>query len=705
MGGLLEGIRILAIEQYGAGPFGSMLLADLGAEVIKIEEPGVGDVGRYVPPYLGERDSIYFQSLNRNKKSVELDLATPEGRTTFEGLVARSDAVFNNLRGDQPAKRGLDYASLSPVNKAIVCVHLSGYGRHGPRASAPAYDYVIQGYAGWMSLTGEPDGLPQKSGLSLVDLSAGVFAALGLVSGVHHARQTRIGTDLEVPLLDTALSLLTYVGAWHLSRDYEPQRQADSSHPSQIPSQILPTSDGLMVVMCAKDKFFQRLVRLIGAPELATDKRYATFADRLENRATLIPALKELTRQRTTAHWVSVLGTQVPCAPVNTVREALADSRVQEAGLILSVAHEEFGEVRQITSPIHVPDSWSPPRRGPLLGEHTEQVLHELLDLDPSTMAKPHLRRGEPATHRGDVIDMQPSHARRSWMFVPGDSERFLQKIQSLDLDAALLDLEDGVAPARKPDARARVADLLDRPEGRFLRYVRVNDVTTDEFAADIGAVVRPGLDGLCVPKVESADMMAEIAEAIARAESQAGVDPGSVRVLAAIESAFGLVNASEIAAHERVAGLLLGAEDLTLDLDLPVHREKEAGELLYVRSALVVAARSAGKFAVDGVYPDLADIDALVDDIASSRRLGFTGKSLFHPSQLEHINRGFLPTDAEIAHARAIVDAFEEAEQGGSGAAAVNGALVDLPIVLRARRTLSARSTYAEASTGRDAS
>ena len=380
--GPLRGLRIVSVEQYGAGPYATMLLADMGAEIIKIEDPTTGDVGRHVPPYLGDRDSVYFQSLNRNKKSVALDIRAVPGREAFERLVAVSDAVFNNLRGDQPSKRGLDYEALAPVKPQIVCAHLTGFGREGPRTTEPGYDYLMQGYAGWMSITGEPDSPPQKSGLSLVDLSAGIAASLGLVSAVHAARETGIGRDVDVSLFDTAFSLLTYVGAWHLTKGYQPKRQPDSSHPSQVPSQVLPTADGWLVVMCAKEKFFQRLVEIMGRPELATDPRFSDFSARLTNRDVLVPILKDLSRQRTTDEWLDRLRNQVPCAPVNTIEEALQDPQVAHNGMILDVPHEEFGTVRQLASPIRFPqDDADEAVRGPLLGEHTRSVLADLAGL------------------------------------------------------------------------------------------------------------------------------------------------------------------------------------------------------------------------------------------------------------------------------------------------------------------------------------
>ena len=309
----LEGVRILAFEQFGAGPWATMQLADMGAEIVKIEDPrSGGDVARYVPPYTSDRDSLYFQSFNRNKKSVTLDLRRPGSKDVLHRLVRASDAVFNNIRGDLPSKLGLDYDALGPVKASIVCCSLSAFNRRGSRAHEPGYDYIMQAYAGWMSLTGEPGTPPQKAGLSMVDYSAGVLAALGMVSAILSARETGRGCDVDVNLFESALAHLAYLGAWHLTAGYEPRRWPDSSHPSQVPSQVLPTSDGWIVVMCAKEKFYRSLVRIMGAPELADDPRFGTFEARMENREALSAALKELSRTRATAEWLEALRGEVP---------------------------------------------------------------------------------------------------------------------------------------------------------------------------------------------------------------------------------------------------------------------------------------------------------------------------------------------------------------------------------------------------------
>src|SRR5690606_11709107 len=297
----LEDVRIIAIEQYGAGPFGSVHLADLGAEVIKIEDPRTGgDVGRYVPPYQEGEDSLFFETFNRNKRSLSLDLSTPAGRAVFEELVKVSDAVYSNLRGDVPKKIRITYNDLKHLNPKIVCCSLTGFGMTGPRHKEPGYDYILQGLAGWMDITGEPDGPPTKSGLSLVDYSGGLVAAISLLAGLHAARRDGVGMDCDVSLYDTAITMLTYPATWHLNKGYTPARTRHSAHPSLVPFQAFQAKDGWLVVGCAKEKFWARLAEVVGHPEWAEpDSPYATFAGRQRHSEELLAKLEEIFRQRT----------------------------------------------------------------------------------------------------------------------------------------------------------------------------------------------------------------------------------------------------------------------------------------------------------------------------------------------------------------------------------------------------------------------
>ena len=375
----LSSLKIISFEQYGAGPWGTMHLADMGAEIIKVEDPSTGgDIARHVPPYTSGDDSLYFQSFNRNKKSITLDMRHEESVSILHRLVKSVDGVFNNLRGDIPSKLGLDYESLGPVNPSIVCCSLSAFGNTGSRSSEPGYDYVMQAYAGWMSITGDPESPPQKAGLSLVDYSAGVLASLGMMGAIFRARESGIGCNVELSLFDNAISHLSYIGTWALTSGYEPRRWPDSAHPSQVPSQSLPTSDGWIVVMCAKEHFFRELLDVLGLTKLENDSRFQSFSGRLENRQELSSILKEVTVTKTTSEWINLMKGRVPCGPVNTVQQALADHQVEEDDMIIESEHPTLGSVRHIAGPIKFRDGITYTHTSsPSLGEHTSQVLRD----------------------------------------------------------------------------------------------------------------------------------------------------------------------------------------------------------------------------------------------------------------------------------------------------------------------------------------
>lgn len=380
----LEGMRILSIEQFGAGPFGTSHLADLGAEIIKIEDSrSGGDVGRYVPPYAQGEDSLFFETFNRGKKSISLDLATDAGRKIFLDLVAVSDGVFSNLRGDVPEKIGITYDALKHVNPAVVCCSLSGFGMTGPRRSEPGYDYVIQGLVGWMDITGEPDGPPTKSGLSIVDFSTGYVAALALLAGLIAARRDGIGLDCDVSLYDTAVSMLTYPGVWHLNAGFEPKRTHHSAHPSVVPFQAFQADDGWLVIAAPKEKFWTRLTEVLGDAALATDPRFRTLADRQKNSALVLAHLDRILATRSVDEWVALLSAaSIPCGPVNTVADALSDPQVDARNLVVEAEHPVYGMVKTIASPVKVGERFATPRRAPQRGEDTRAVLEQLLGLD-----------------------------------------------------------------------------------------------------------------------------------------------------------------------------------------------------------------------------------------------------------------------------------------------------------------------------------
>lgn len=384
----LAGVRILALTQLGSGPYAMTLLGDLGAEIIKIENPLVGgDEARTVPPYAADGDSPYFQSLNRNAKSCTIDLTNPHGRAVFHRLVAVADAVYSNPRGDLPVKLGLTYDQLRHVNPRIVCCALSGYGRNGPRAADPGYDFLIQGLAGFMSLTGEPDAPPARCGVSIVDFSGGLMSAVALLTGITKARASGVGCDVDVSLLDTAVSMLNYLAVWQLNFGLELGRLPNSAHQTLVPSQNFRTRDGYIVIMCMKEKFWRRMGELMDLQDLLADARFQSFASRLEHREEFVAAVQRRMLEKTTTEWLDIMRGQVPCAPVYTVEEALADPQVQARQMVVSVPHPVFGELRQVGCPVKVDDAQPQYRAASRLGADSDDLLRELLGMSDTEIA------------------------------------------------------------------------------------------------------------------------------------------------------------------------------------------------------------------------------------------------------------------------------------------------------------------------------
>ena len=386
----LADVRIVSVEQYGAGPWGTMQLSDLGAEVIKIEDPAVGgDVARYVPPFQEGESSLFFEAFNRGKRSVSLDLKKEAGRAVFEDLVRCSDAVFSNLRGDQPDRLRLRYADLQGVNPTIVCCSLSGFGTTGPRASEGAYDYTIQGLAGWQAITGDPDGPPVKSALSLVDFCGGYVAALAIVAGVWRARRDGRGADVDLSLFEVALAQLNYIGTWVASRGYEPVRRRNSAHQSLVPFQTFATADGWLVVACPKQSLWEQLCTAIERPDLAAaDGPYATFTERGRNRDALLAELEAVFAARTTAKWLEALvPARVPCAPVKSVQDALDDQQVHARAAVADYEHAVLGRVSAPASPFVFDGDRPPSRPGPARGADTSELLRGLCGYDDERLA------------------------------------------------------------------------------------------------------------------------------------------------------------------------------------------------------------------------------------------------------------------------------------------------------------------------------
>jgi crotonobetainyl-CoA:carnitine CoA-transferase CaiB-like acyl-CoA transferase len=352
----LEGIRILTVEQFGAGPYGSLFLSDLGAEVIKIENAATkGDTGRQVGPhFLGDNDSAYFQTFGSNKKSITLDFKSEEGQSAFRRLAAKSDAVMNNLRGDQPSKLGLDYKALSSANAAIVCLHISAYGRDNARQAWPGYDFLMQAETGLMELTGEPDGPPQRFGSSMIDSMTGMVGITGLLGCLLRAQKTGKGCDVDVSLFDVSVHQLSYMGTWYANGGENISRLGRSAHQSITPVQTVRTKDGWVYVMCMKQKFWEELAHRIGHPELITDTRFATPAARRSHRSELTRALDEGMSAKTTVEWLEILTGRIPVAPINDLAQAFANPFMQTVGMVSTVPHPDNPDFKMLSNPLRI---------------------------------------------------------------------------------------------------------------------------------------------------------------------------------------------------------------------------------------------------------------------------------------------------------------------------------------------------------------
>ena len=380
----LKGFRVISAEQYGAGPYGTMHLAQLGAEVIKIEPPrkdgkGGGDTARAVGPhFLSEGESLYFQSFNLNKRSLTLDLRSDEGQEIFRQLVKTSHVVANNMRGDLPEKLGLNYDALKELNPAIICAHLSAYGRDNERAKWPGYDYLMQAEAGYCAMTGEPGSEPQRMGLSMVDFMTGTIFAIGLLATLVDAQRTGKGRDVDTDLLSAAVHQTSYPALWYMNEGDETERTPRSAHPTATPSQMFKAADGWMFVMCQLPKFWDILVDRIGREDLRDDPRFAKNADRLANREALTDLLDEEFSKQPMAHWQELLAGFVPVAPVYELGDALENPWLRTIGMRDQVEHHSKGPIEVLASPIKLDGQRLPNRVAPELGADSEAILEGL---------------------------------------------------------------------------------------------------------------------------------------------------------------------------------------------------------------------------------------------------------------------------------------------------------------------------------------
>lgn len=386
----LDGIRVLDFSRVLAGPYCTMMLGDLGADVIKIESPSGDDTRHWGPPYLGS-EAAYYLCCNRNKRSVVINLATPDGRDISRKLAAQSHVLVENFKLGSMEGWGLGYEELSARNPGLVYCSISGYGRTGPEAGLPGYDYVMQGVGGIMSVTGAADGPPVKVGVAIVDLTTGMFALSAILAALRVRDLTGQGQRIDMALFDSHLAWLANVGSNYLVSGEVPARYGNG-HPNIVPYEIFATSDGWLVLAVGNDRQWQRFCAAIDRHDLAQDPRFATNPERVQNRSLLVPIVAELVHRRTTVEWLALLReAHVPGGPVNTVDRALEHPHAAARGMVQQMEHAGAGPLRMVASPLKL--EATPPgirRPPPLLGEHTGEVLREVLGLEAVELS--HLR-------------------------------------------------------------------------------------------------------------------------------------------------------------------------------------------------------------------------------------------------------------------------------------------------------------------------
>ena len=390
--GPLAGLRVLDLTRVLAGPTCTQMLGDLGAEVIKIEKPGSGDDTRgFAPPFMpGTRESAYFTGANRNKRSVTVDIAKPEGQALVKKLLASCDILAENFKVGALAKYGLGYEQVHREFPNVIYCSITGFGQTGPYAPRPGYDSLVQAMGGVMSLTGEPEGLPQKVGIPVADVFAGLYGCIGILAALRHRDLTGIGQQVDIGMLDTHAAWLANQGMNFLATGENPPRLGNQ-HPNIVPYQVFPTKDGFMVLSVGNDPTFVRFCQNTGLEHLLTDERFATNASRVANRQLVTDTLTPVMKTRTTTEWVDMLeALKIGCGPINTLKEVFADPQVQARGVVVEMPREgaEGGRVQVIANPVRLSETPANYRLSPpLLGEHTDEVLGEVLGLGKDEIA------------------------------------------------------------------------------------------------------------------------------------------------------------------------------------------------------------------------------------------------------------------------------------------------------------------------------
>ncbi len=384
----LNGIKVLDLTRVLAGPYATMLLGDLGAEVIKIEQPGTGDESRNFGPFKNGF-SLYFMSVNRGKRSVTLNLKTERGRAIFKRLLDQTDILVENFRPGTMEKLGLDYSTLKSEYPSLIYAACSGFGQTGPYAQQGAYDMIIQGMGGIISITGEPDGPPVRVGTSISDITAALFTTIGILSALHHRNQTGNGQFVDVAMLDSLVAVLENAVVRYFATGEAP-KPLGARHPAITPFEAFASADGHVIIALGNDTLWAKFCEHVGRQELISDKRFRTNADRTENHDQLFPILSEIMSQRTTDDWIDALGNiGVPCGPINAMDKVVTHPQVEAREMITRVAHQITGEVEVPGVPIKLsetPGSVNAP--APSLGEHTIEVLTGLLGIPPNEVEK-----------------------------------------------------------------------------------------------------------------------------------------------------------------------------------------------------------------------------------------------------------------------------------------------------------------------------
>ena len=384
----LEGIRVIDLTTFMSGPFASMILGDLGAEIIKVEQPEEGDASRHVPPYFHKGESLYYLSLNRNKRSLTLNLASDEGREIFCGLVKKADIVIDNFRPGVLTNLGADYGRLREINPGIICCSISAFGPDGPYGSRPAYDLIIQALSGAMSMTGEEGRGPMRLGVPMGDLAGSMWAVVGILAALYYRQKTGQGQLVDISLLDSLVSLITYPALYY-SYGGEVAKPLGSGHQAIVPFQVFKTKDYYLAVACPRENFWVLLCEALKVPELMSDPRFLTIGDRLKNKEELYGILNHLFSRKTNAEWEEILvKAGVPCAPVNTIDKVFVDPAIQHRGMVISIDHlgeeiQSFGNpIRMSETPIREYHS------APRLGADNREILEELLGYGPEEVER-----------------------------------------------------------------------------------------------------------------------------------------------------------------------------------------------------------------------------------------------------------------------------------------------------------------------------